>query len=68
MKGIDRIITRRRLQGKVIGYIREREDCPWSCTYSGRYYTLHTADGTCIDKDLNYNKLHNKLYSMAWER
>ena len=68
MKGIDRIITRRRLKGKVIGFIREKEDCPWSCTYAGHYYTLHTADGTCIDKDLNYNKLHNKLYSMTWER
>ena len=68
MNRLDRIITRRRLQGKIIGFIREKEVYPCSCNYIGRYYTLHTADGTCIDKSLNYNELHNKLYTMTWER
>lgn len=67
MKRIDRIITRRRLQGKVIGFIREKEGYPYSCNYAGHYYTLHTANGNCIDKSLNYNELHNKLYAMTWK-
>ena len=41
MNRLDRIITRRRLQGKIIGFICEKEGYPYSCNYAGHYYTLH---------------------------
>jgi len=56
---MDRIITRRRKCGKLIGYIREI-DCKWS----GHYYILFTADGNCFKKSVNYNELHTILYNI----
>lgn len=62
---MDRIITKRIKNKKIIGYIREVESYPpSSCKYNGKYYALFNTDGQLISSDIDYNKLHKILYSL----
>lgn len=62
---MNRIITKRQKNKKIIGWIKAVEYYPvWSAKYSGIIYELYGADGNIIAKDICYNHLHEKLYSM----
>ena len=62
---MDRIITKRQKNKKIIGTIRKVEPYPpHSCKYIGWVYRLYDADGNFIAEDINYNHLHDRLYSM----
>lgn len=67
---MDRIITKRQKNGKVVGYIREIENYPpESCRYNGKYYELY-KNGNLITTNANYNVLHEMLYDdkiYKWE-
>lgn len=60
-----KIITKRRKNKEVVGWIRQVEyRPPWSCRYGGEVYELYGADGNLIAKSIDYNYLHGKLYSL----
>lgn len=62
---MNRIITKRQKNKKIIGWIKAVEYHPvWSAKYSGIIYELYGADGNIIATDICYNHLHEKLYNM----
>lgn len=62
---MNRIITKRQKNKKIIGWIKAVEPYPpYSCKYIGMIYKLYGADGNFIAEDTCYNHLHEQLYSL----
>ena len=60
---MNRIITKRQKNKKVVGWIKAVEHFPpWSCKYNGLIYELYDGNGNLVAKDICYRHLHDRLY------